>query len=967
MARLSDWHQDSALAGIRDAAALAKLPAEEQKEWQALWARVPEVTTVVPTSRQEGQKWRYTTKQPAEGWHKADFDDKAWQQGVGGFGHQATPGAFVRTEWTTGHIWLRREFTMPEGTWDDLLLLVLHNHDADVYINGLLALKAPGAIGNYEEMPLSAEARQALKPGRNVLAVRCHQITGPQYIDVGIVAVKGNAGRLALARIAFDRKRFTFATELSAVALASDPTLGADRLAQHRARIALLAAAGQGNDELPPDDAAKAKLRGHALGWLKAELAWLGKQLERDRSGERAAVQAALLGWQKDGDLAGIRDAAVLAKLPEDEQKAWTRLWADVTALLMKAEGAANNSAFRLPGVGKPNSWMAQDRQGKWLAIPTGNDVAVFDARTGERVRTLTGHTGRVYTIAFSPDGKFLAGGNWAGKASTVKVWDLKTGAIIATLDGAGVDLWALNFSGDGKRLFASVPGGGRMWDVTGKLVRTFKATGEAGGLYHIALSPDGKRVVCNDTPQTVKVWEIEGDNPPVTLGGHTSQPQYAAYSPDGKLLATGSVNELLLWDAVTLKLVKKITTPADWLAFAPDGKSLLTAPHWHRPLGTTVVTRWDLATYEGKPLPPLTGRTGWPVYHLSPDGRRLYSQVCDGPDAEQRIRVYDAVTGADVEPFSPQALAQRLPALLRDEDKPADNAERLDFAQVAYDQKKFAFATRLWAEALANDPKLAEEPLSQHRYNAARAAALAAAGQGKDEPPLDDAAKAKLRGQALDWLKAELTFWGKAQPRLAIVQTLLQWQEESDLAGIRDTATLARLPAEEEKAFTRFWADVAKAAEPANNAERLEFAQFAYDQKQFRLGHPALGRGTEKRPEARRRTRVSGESQRRQPEGARRRLAGPRPGPQAARGNRPGQEGVRQGGDTPEADGRRPAPAATRSSPLRGAQFPRSDRPPRRRRRRTPCGVERGHSAEPHERRGVSQSRQLVCRAGPL
>jgi tetratricopeptide (TPR) repeat protein len=368
------------------------------------------------------------------------------------------------------------------------------------------------------------------------------------------------------------------------------------------------------------------------------------------------------------------------------------------------------------------------------------------------------------------------------------------------------------------------------MWDLTGKLVRTFKTGAVTAGLYHLGLSLDGKRVVCNDTPTTTKVWEIEGDNPPVTLGGHTSQPLYAAYSPDGKLLATGSDQELLLWDAEKLKLVKKFDTPAGWLAFAPDGKTILTAQHHTaRPLEKDVVTRWDLATYAGKPLPPLTGRTGWPVYHLSPDGKRLYSHVCDGPDAEGRIRVYDAATGADVEPLSLQALAKRFPALLRGADKAADSAERLGFAQIAYDQKKFAFAARLWSEALAKDPNLADDPLAQHRYHAACAAALAAAGQGKDEPPLADAAKAKLRAQALGWLKAELSDWSKVQPpRLFVARKLWHWQQDSILAGIRDQAALAKLPPEERKAFTEFWADVAKSAEPAGSTERLEFARVA-------------------------------------------------------------------------------------------------------------------------------------------
>ncbi len=146
---------------------------------------------------------------------------------------------------------------------------------------------------------------------------------------------------------------------------------------------------------------------------------------------------------------------------------------------------------------------------------------------------------------------------------------------------------------------------------------------------------------------------------------------------------------------------------------------------------------------------------------------------------------------------------------------EPANDAERLQCAEAAYERKLYALATRLWAAALANDPKLGDDPQAQHRYHAARAAALVAAGQGKDVPPLDDAAKAKLRGQALDWLKAELIARSKLldsgplQDRPAIVQTLLDWQKDSDLAGIRDKTALARLPEEEQKRFAQLWVDV--------------------------------------------------------------------------------------------------------------------------------------------------------------
>jgi predicted ribosomally synthesized peptide with SipW-like signal peptide len=161
-------------------------------------------------------------------------------------------------------------------------------------------------------------------------------------------------------------------------------------------------------------------------------------------------------------------------------------------------------------------------------------------------------------------------------------------------------------------------------------------------------------------------------------------------------------------------------------------------------------------------------------------------------------------------------ALSRRLPALLRGEDRPKDGAERLAFARVASSQKQFAAATRLFAEELESDPKLGDDRQAGYRYEAACAASLAAAGLGQGEPPSDDRAKAKLRRQALDWLKAELAVWAKylesgpPQVRPLVVLTLNHWTKDTALAGIRDKAALARLPAEEHKAFTRLWADVA-------------------------------------------------------------------------------------------------------------------------------------------------------------
>ena len=159
--------------------------------------------------------------------------------------------------------------------------------------------------------------------------------------------------------------------------------------------------------------------------------------------------------------------------------------------------------------------------------------------------------------------------------------------------------------------------------------------------------------------------------------------------------------------------------------------------------------------------------------------------------------------------------LSQRLPGIVRGQDKPHDNHERLVLAQMAYNSKYFAVAARLWSETFENDPKLAEDMQAQHRYNAACAAALAGCGQGKDEPPLDEPSRARSRKQAIDSLKADLAFWikqveaGPQQARAAVVQTLQHWKADTDLAGIREGTDLAKLPEAEQKACRSLWAEL--------------------------------------------------------------------------------------------------------------------------------------------------------------
>jgi tetratricopeptide (TPR) repeat protein len=160
-------------------------------------------------------------------------------------------------------------------------------------------------------------------------------------------------------------------------------------------------------------------------------------------------------------------------------------------------------------------------------------------------------------------------------------------------------------------------------------------------------------------------------------------------------------------------------------------------------------------------------------------------------------------------------AVADRLAAVLEGEDQPRDAAEVETFVLLCRDQSRYAAAARLLADALAADPKLADDLKAAHRYNAACFAALAAAGKGEDAAALDDPERGRLRKQACDWLRADLALWTKSlEPgtpvgRAAVQSAMRRWQHEPDLAGIRDPEALAQLPEGERNECEALWAEV--------------------------------------------------------------------------------------------------------------------------------------------------------------
>lgn len=144
---------------------------------------------LAPTAEQVPILWRYALQAPAGDWTASNFDDTTWRQAPAGFGTVGTPGGEIRTTWRTNDIWLRREFTLAElpPTNSELILRIHHDEDTEVFLNGVELIRLQRWTTGYTDIVLPATAVRQLRLGTNTLALHCHQNSGGQYIDCGLL------------------------------------------------------------------------------------------------------------------------------------------------------------------------------------------------------------------------------------------------------------------------------------------------------------------------------------------------------------------------------------------------------------------------------------------------------------------------------------------------------------------------------------------------------------------------------------------------------------------------------------------------------------------------------------------------------------------------------------------------------------------------------------------------------------
>ena len=300
------------------------------------------------------------------------------------------------------------------------------------------------------------------------------------------------------------------------------------------------------------------------------------------------------------------------------------------------ASGSDSFSRYNRPPDGKP---------GRHLE-PSGdqdNTVKLWDVATGKEVRTLTGHQDTTTSVAFSPDGRFVAAGS---KDKTVKLWEIDSGKETLTLTGHSAQVLSVAFGSDGKMLATgSADNSAKLWTAdTGQELQTF--AGHTSGIFYVSLSSDGHTLAAagcdvsvfasQNRDSTIRLWDLAGGHYSRTLWGHTQPVCSVAFSPDGRTLASGSHdNTAKLWDVATGRELQSMhpLTGVGGVAFSPDGLVLASGT-----VGETIKL-WDVAS--GKQLRTINGHSGG-TYRVtfSPDGRLLAS---GGP--RDTVEIWDAAS----------------------------------------------------------------------------------------------------------------------------------------------------------------------------------------------------------------------------------------------------------------------------------------------------------------------------------
>ncbi|GAB4501723.1 MAG: PQQ-binding-like beta-propeller repeat protein [Anaerolineales bacterium] len=261
-------------------------------------------------------------------------------------------------------------------------------------------------------------------------------------------------------------------------------------------------------------------------------------------------------------------------------------------------------------------------------------------------IRTLSGHSDRVYAVSVSPNGKWVAS---ASRDGTVKVWEAQSGAILQDFlvnpdpNPESYGATSVAFSPDGKWL-AAADGQGEivLWDTATWQEQLRKFNAHAGVIWSIAFSPDSRLLASGGEDNLAKTWNLPDLSEAQTFSGHRKLLEAVTFSPDGSRLASASDDRSAkVWDAASGAEIASFTIPnhsinqprAMSVAFSPDGSRLL--------VSSTDASLWLWDISSRQQLMRIWGHEDW-VYGAA----FLNTGEIVSAGADRSIRIWDGQYG---------------------------------------------------------------------------------------------------------------------------------------------------------------------------------------------------------------------------------------------------------------------------------------------------------------------------------
>jgi WD40 repeat protein len=372
-------------------------------------------------------------------------------------------------------------------------------------------------------------------------------------------------------------------------------------------------------------------LRGHEGTVWSAAFSRDGTRVVTGSEDESARVWEAESGEQLRVLYGGASTVACVAFSPDGSRvltasRDGARVWDvadEALHVLSGHEGPVNGAAF--------------SADGSKVATGSGNAVRVWDTESGEELLMLGGDGENVWSVAFSPDGRWVVSGSADG---TARVWDAESGEQLRVLHGHEDAVESAAFSPDASRVVTSSDDGtARIWAAdSGEELRLLR--GHEDDVRSAAFSPDGSRIVTASDDGTARIWDADSGEELRVLRGDEDWVFSAAFSPDGSLVVTAgndtprgrtTPGTVRVWDATTGEEVLMLRGPEGQIrsaVFSPDGSRVVTGSGDGKTRGAAEI--WDVES--GEEIQVLRGHSAWvECAACSPDGRRVVTASGDG------------------------------------------------------------------------------------------------------------------------------------------------------------------------------------------------------------------------------------------------------------------------------------------------------------------------------------------------